>query len=391
MGRFKREISLIYIFCFFRMFLIFIPVLVPFFQDKGLNMQEIFILQGIFGLTVALFEVPSGYLCDFIGRKKTLTVGTFLSGLAFTFLYFCETFVDFIIFEVAVGLAMSFISGADFSLLYDSFPDHKRANDLKTKAVAQAYFSLGFAESLASLIGGVLVLNSFRAVLMGQLIVGWIPFIITFFLIEKPRTKPSLDHYNNLKKIFTSLLRREIKVRFLFINQICWGLATFIAVWIFQKYWSEENISLALFGPLWAAYNLTVAVGGKFVPQFFKSYGARWILVLLGGFPIIGYLGLGVFSSFFGVVIGLSFQLSRAINQVFIKDQLNKHFDSTFRATLNSISSLFFRGGFFIIGPIVGFSIDQFGLRTTFFSLAFIFSCLFLLVLRPLIKIFSRE
>lgn len=391
MGSKRRNLSLIYLFCFFRMFLIFIPVLVPFFQDKNLSMKDIFLLQAVFGLVVAIFEVPSGYLCDFFGRKKTLMLGTFLSGLSFTWLYFSESFLDFLIFESLVGMGMSFISGADFSLLYDSFPNTKQAATLQAKAVAQIYFSLGVAESIASIIGGLLVLISFKAVLAAQLIAGWIPFFITFFLIEPERKKPEKNHGENMKQILFEIFKKDKQTTLIFFNQVGWGLSSFIAVWIFQKYWLEENIPLYAFGILWALYNLTVAIMGKRVLDIQKRLGRSNFLNLMGILPILGYLGLYFLSGWAGVVIGLCFQVSRAFNQVFLKDQLNKKFDSQFRATLNSMTSLFFRGGFFIIGPAVGYSIDSFGMNRTFLILAAVFSAAWIFLLQPLRRTFNMN
>lgn len=371
------------------MFLIFIPVLVPFFQDKGLTMKDVFVLQGLFGLTVALFEVPSGYLCDFFGRKKTLMLGTFISGTAFTWLFFSESFYDFVFFEVLVGMGMSFISGADFSLLYDSFPNTKQAAVLQAKAVAQIYFSLGVAESVASIIGGLLVLISFKAVLFAQIIAGWVPFFLTFLLIEPERNKPEKNHWENMRKILFLLFKKDRQTTLIFFNQVGWGLSSFIAVWIFQKYWLEENIPLYLFGILWAVYNMTVAVVGKKVISIHKQMGPAWLLYLMGVLPILGYLGLYFFSGWWGVGIGLCFQVCRAFNQVFLKDQLNKKFDSEFRATLNSMTSLFFRGGFFIIGPAVGYSIDVFGMEKSFLILAGVFFLALFALLQPLVRTYQ--
>jgi len=37
---------------FFQVFLVFMPIAVPFFQSKGLDMQEIFLLQAIFATVI---------------------------------------------------------------------------------------------------------------------------------------------------------------------------------------------------------------------------------------------------------------------------------------------------------------------------------------------------
>lgn len=38
------------------------PVVVLFFESRGLSMTQVFLLQSIFSLGIVLFEVPTGYL-----------------------------------------------------------------------------------------------------------------------------------------------------------------------------------------------------------------------------------------------------------------------------------------------------------------------------------------
>ena len=49
-----------------------IPTIVLFWLENGLSFMEIMILQSFFALMIVLIEVPSGYIADIIGRKKTI-------------------------------------------------------------------------------------------------------------------------------------------------------------------------------------------------------------------------------------------------------------------------------------------------------------------------------
>ena len=53
-------------------FMVVMPIVVLFFQENGLNLQQVMILQGIYSFMVAVMEIPSGYLADIFGRKKYL-------------------------------------------------------------------------------------------------------------------------------------------------------------------------------------------------------------------------------------------------------------------------------------------------------------------------------
>jgi len=106
-------------------FMVIMPVIVLFFQDIGLDLQEIMILTASYSLSVALMEIPSGYTADQIGRKKTLVLGCTLAFLGFVLFSLSYSFWWFLIAEVLLGIGNSFISGADSALMYDSLLEVK--------------------------------------------------------------------------------------------------------------------------------------------------------------------------------------------------------------------------------------------------------------------------
>ena len=108
-------------------------------------------------------------------------------------------------------------------------------------------------------------------------------------------------------------------------------------------------------------------------------------LCVMGLLPIIGYFGLGFWMTYVGVVFGFLINMSRGITQVILKEALNWKTPSAFRATVNSLVSLCFRGGFAIIGPIVGLAIDRYGLQAAFYGVGSMFIVGFLVLLVPLI------
>jgi len=92
--------------------MVIIPVIVPFFESRGLSLAQVFYLQAIFAAFVVLFEVPSGYIADVFGRRNVLIAGSIFHGLGFSWLYFAEGFAQLVLFEMTVGLGLSFLSAA---------------------------------------------------------------------------------------------------------------------------------------------------------------------------------------------------------------------------------------------------------------------------------------
>ena len=164
-----------------------------------------------------------------------------------------------------------------------------------------------------------------------------------------------------------------------------WGLSSFVAVWMFQKHWTLAEVHIGYFGVLWAVYNITVGISGKFAPWLEAKFGSKFMLFLIAGLPVAGYFSLAAFTGYLGVLLGLLINIGRGMTQVVLKEALNWRIPSEYRATLNSLVSLFFRGGFVIIGPIVGWAIDRYGLSIAFFSMGVFFILVFLLVTLPLV------
>ena len=372
------------------MFLVAIPVLVPFFLFLGLTMHEVFQLQAIFGLGVVAFEIPTGYLCDLWGRKKTLLIGSFISGLGFTFLVFAKSFWALALFEITLSVALSFVSGADISLLYDSVDKSQQKHG--TKSLANMQLASVSGESVASILGGLLVAWSFHHVLVANAIAAWIPFLVALTFAEPAYEKmDKKSHWQNFSGVFRHIFCSHDRILVLTsINLIVWGLSTFFAVWMFQKYWQENDVPLTYFGFIWAAYNISVGLVGKQVHNLEHRCGPILLITFMGLAPILGYIGMGITGGYTGVALGFLFYFSRGINQVLLKDAMNWRTPSSFRATANSLQSFFFRLGFAVFGPGVGYVIDRFGMRSALIMMGIVFAVLFFVTLVPLIRILQK-
>lgn len=388
---YKRNVLKIYTHSFFMMFLFIMPVLIPIFQSKGLSMQNIFELQAYFSLIVALFEVPSGYFSDIIGRKITLIISSLFYGVAYSWLNFSKGLFDLYIFETLIAIAVSFFSGTNISLLYDSLSFIDDSRKTRTRAMGNIKFALVFSESLAALICVALVTYGLDKLIFFQACYAWIPFIVTLFLIEPPRKKmDSKTHFKNVKKILKYLFTEDKVVTLSLLNLIVWGLATYFAVWIHQKYWQIQEVDISKFGYLWALFNIVVAITSKYAHWFEEKVGTTFTLIIIPVLCLLGYFGMGVFGGYIGLALSLSFQFSRGLNQVIIKDAFNWRLPSEFRATANSLQSLIFRVLFLIFGPLIGYLIDKYGVSNTMTWIGSTFSVLFVVFMLPLIKYLKK-
>lgn len=355
---------------FFQVFLIIVPIAVPFFQSKGLDMQQVFLLQAIFGGVVLLTEVPSGYAADLLGRKPTLVVGSVVAGIGHTLLLFAEGFWGLAAFEIALGVSASLISGADIALLYDSEAALGRVGAEQRTVVGRLYSMRTLSEAVAGIACSLLVIGSMELVVYAQAVVGWIPLLLAVRLVEPPVARlEQSGHLRNMGRICRHLLADSAVLRLTFLTLSIWSLTTYYAVWLIQALWQEQGVALGWFGYLWALLTALAAVAGRWAHVAEQRLGTSGVLMLMGLLPALGYLGLQWLGPVGGFLASSTFFVARGMGLVVLRDALNRRVSAQHRATANSLASFGFRGTFAVTGPVVGHLLDLWGMSTTLWLL----------------------
>lgn len=339
------------------------PIVALFYRANGMDHLDIYLLQAIYSLSIAVMEIPSGYMADVVGRKKTLIVGSFLGALGYVLYSVSSGFHSFLIAEIILGLSGSFISGADSAMLYDSLAaDHKHHQYLQFEG---RITSLGnFGETAAALCGGLAAAAlSYRTVYGMQALIATIAIPASLMLIEPPRD--SMQHRPGLRHILEicrmALLRNKPLSSAIVLSSFS-GIATLGMAWSVQIYFVDNGLDELTITPLWIVLNLIVAFGAAYALRIRNLLG-EWpalsliILVLPSTFIVLGTMPF-VFA--LGVLV--VFHTIRGYATPMLKDLINLHCSSPIRATVLSIRSLIIRLGFALFGPLIGIISGQYSL-----------------------------
>jgi len=103
-------------------------------------------------------------------------------------------------------------------------------------------------------------------------------------------------------------------------------------------------------------------VGGSLAAIGAARYGRRTMLAAAGILPVIAYFGMAAFLGWRGIALGLLLQFGYGMGQVLFLNAINERIASGVRATVISMASLGVRACFSLLGPLVGFGIDGWGL-----------------------------
>ena len=390
-----NNIRTIYLMGFFHSFMVVIPVFVPLLQGYGLSMSQVLQTQALFALTIALCEVPSGYIADIWGRRQAILLGSALNALGFFSLLWADSFLDFLLYEMILGVGFSLISGADLALLYDT-EVYLQERGLPGgagpgKSLSRLIAVEAAASGIAGVVASILLLWSLDGVVLVQAFTGFMPLLLGLTLVEVPRPTTQSSHRENAHNIVDLLLFGKPVVLWTAFAIAVFGLLAIYVFWTYQKYWELQGVPLGWFGYIWAAFALTVSVSARYASALEQRLGTRRLLCLIAALPLLGLIGMALGAGWLGVMFGFAIQLSRGLSMSLFYEALNRRVPGEFRATVNSLVSLGVRAIFIVTGPVLGYALDSQGMSATLLALVAIFTPLMGLVLVPLVVRIRRE
>jgi len=358
----KKNIFCLYIIKMAKWFNLVMPIIVLFYQSAGMGMQDIFLLKSVYSIAIVALEIPSGYMADQWGRKKTLFLGSIFGALGFLIYSFNEAFLGFMVAEIILGVGQSFISGADTAMLYDTLKAEKKEYRY-LKAEGRLTAGGNFGEALAGITGGFLATFSLHMPFYCQTIVAAAAIPAAICLTEPTaREKRSRKTLAGVLQVVRMGFMESGPLRGVLLLSSLTGTATLTFAWFVQPYFKVAGLPLAYYGVFWTLLNLTTGISGLFAHRIEKRMGERISPILIVCLITLGYLLAGSTTTLAGIGFLFFFYVVRGLATPIFKDYVNRHTDSEIRATLFSVRNFMIRISFAVVGPVLGWVTDRVGL-----------------------------
>jgi len=201
--------------------------------------------------TGLLSSFLAGTLADKIGRKVVMNFSLTLTGIAYFFLMRAETYPQFVILMILIGLSNPLYQvGAD-AMLADMIPPEKRTDAYAISRIANnAAFALGPA------VGGFLAATSYNLAFYGAS-TGYIIYsLLLFFLahetleklkapisqIEIKQAKPDLSVVEGTQEGYARIF--QDKGYMLFVSLMSIGLIAPSILWILMPVYTKTNFGI---------------------------------------------------------------------------------------------------------------------------------------------------
>lgn len=327
----------------------------------GMSMHEILLLQGIFGVTVALFEFPSGYLADRLGYRRSLLIGSVLNVAGWSAYAVAGTFAHAVVAEALLGVGLSLISGTDAALMFESLRETGREDEFRRWDGRFRFFGQ-VSEGVAALGAGALFVLWPRLPFVLQACMWVAGFAVAWRMREPARHLPAHGgHLRQVGRMLRTLLGGDRRLTAIVLLTIALGMSSFVPVWLVPLYATGADVPEAWIGPIWATANFIVAIASLQSDRVVSRFGLLPTLLACVVLVAVGYGGMALSFGTFGFAFYFCLTLQRGLFGPALLHEEQKRLPSTDRAGFLSLRSLLFRLTFFAIGPGIGSAVDAHG------------------------------
>lgn len=361
-----RDLRLFYLFRMLATSYLWVPIFFPFMMSRGLSFRDIMILAGVFSAVVIVVEIPTGAFADRIGRRTSMMLGALIMAASCLIAYQAHSFSEFLISEMLAAVSMSLCSGADSAYLFDLLAEHGVAHEYgRRESTASAWHMGGSAAAYAG--GGFLAQIDLALPYLVTAGVAIGAFATALALGDDrsrlaappPRRGSLLGDWREWNQHMRGAIRDVVKN-----GRLMWiiGYSTVVFVllcatkYLYQPYLNARSFSYSEIGLIFAAVYLTasfVAHRGHALRQRFGDEPLLWIL--LGGLAVSFVLLEELRGPFVLALLGVQ-AVANGLYSPLVKPLLNREItDSSRRATVLSIESIFRRAAMGIFAPIAGF------------------------------------
>ncbi len=348
----------------------FMPLMVLFWQENGLSLTEIMVLQSICSVVMVFLEIPSGYFADVFSRKSSLIISA-MSLLFSVIIYsFSYSFVGFLVAELFWAVAGAFASGADAALVYDSLKEVGREREYK-KIWGSINFWGFLSVAFGGIVGGWLGSIELRWTLYAMIPTFALLLPFSLALKEPKRHKAIIKkgYITELLKALKSVFSKNVKLRGIIIYSAVIFIFNQAGLWFYQPYMKSAGLALVYFGFASLTFNLVAALSSRYAYFIEKKLSTKSIFILLPLLTAISSLLFGNFLLQIGFVFAFLQQFVRGVRGPIFIDYINKLVPSKNRATILSVESFIGRLGYAAIIPLIGWVADVYTLQQAFIVL----------------------
>ncbi|NQV89385.1 MAG: MFS transporter [Parcubacteria group bacterium] len=322
-----------------------LPLMTLFLLQQGVTASFI-VLAGLFySLGQFLFEVPTGYLADRYGQKRSMIAGFIVEGVGLFAIVVSPTVWGLVASYFLGGIAGAFLSGSEEALCYENTVEAK-TNHIEIYGRFLSANTIGMV--VASLFGGLAFsfygLSAAPYLFISTGVALFVAALMTTFLREAKTTKLTKQHGSQyltvVKEGFAFVAKEDLLRTTLIISMLIMS-GEWVLYNVYQPVFEISKVPAIWFGLVLSIGMMVNALVTANVYRLEKYWKLETILVSVTGLTAVAYLLFALVPHPVVAVVTVAVILGFAeAYRPVLSDYLNERIPSDKRVTILSTISL---------------------------------------------------
>lgn len=228
-----------------------------FYLARSLTLTQVFYLGVIFALVNLVCDIPSSYLADTWGRKRTIVLASVLFVVSILVCALAHSFVWFAVSLALYAASFAFQNGANEALLYDSARELGKPEQ-SLKSFGEYYSAQRVAKIFTPVIGALIANNLNESQFLMVIAIDFVGSLVAlYFALRLVEPEHHMDVEKRELGIFADAIKMfrtsPVMVRTMLGRSLIF-ISSFILWRQYQVYFIENKLSL-----------LTIAVSGALI------------------------------------------------------------------------------------------------------------------------------
>ncbi len=367
---FESNVWKSFVYRFLMQFQLWWPIWVVYLlKDRGLSLTQVTILDVPFFLLMVLAEVPTGAIADRYGRRVSLMVGSCMFAVAVFVFGIADNYVVILLSYTAWGFGMTFQSGADTAILYDSLKAAGREDDFQK--INSRLWALTSGSVLAAILLGAPLAAAtsytFPILLSAGIALAAVPVA---FSMHEPRHGDDEEKEPYLQTVATGIRDawNRPALRYIILFSALLGAVTFAPLIFVQPFLDEHGVGTGNLGVWQAPVRGAGVIAALLVHQFVARTGQRTAFLAMPAAIAVAMFALAGFDFLWASMAFLVVGAVAGMQNPVLATYVNKRIPSERRATMLSVQALI--ASLILAGmePMAGIIADGAGLRAMFLA-----------------------
>lgn len=342
----NHNISILFWVHFFGTISFLQAVMTLFYVERGLTPSNILIVLMCWSGAVLIGEVPAGVFADRFGLKLSFITGACIKIISISILFFADNIWLFCLYSLLNGLSVTFFSGADEALIYESLKETNEQH-LMDKAMGKIQSASFISMMIAVIFGSYFAKDLKEEQFLILITLGLFFHFVELFLLLFIKNPAAGFEYNEspYSQVVEGIqvIRKAPQLLIMFLNI---SLVFISASAVFDNYdqllLKNAGVPVFAIGILYAV----AAIGGYFasisIGWLTKKFSRIFLLNLSGTLAVCGLLLAACFGNTLWVVLGafIILRFVRAIRYPIYSQLSNDIIPSHVRATTISLLSV---------------------------------------------------